>query len=145
MTNYYRLNCGCLYDDIIGDKVIAVGGFGGIQFEHDPTNSSKSMEIYDFDKNKWFLNSKLLNHEHEEPHLFKDKNNPNLLYICGNHCDPKFYGRKNDAYIEFMDLRDPFPKYKWSLYTEKSLIQLFNVDDDLIRTINWRCNYIANI
>eukprot|EP01084_Bolivina_argentea_P092286 166057_1 len=142
--NYSRLHCGNIFDNKL-NRMIVVGGFGGASFEKDPMNSSKSMEIYDFEKNKWNLNDKLTNYEHENGCLFIDKNNPNILIITGNHPDPIFYNRMNDGYIEYVDLRDPFPKYKWNLLSQKSLVQMFNVTDNCINNLKWRCNKIIHI
>merc|ERR1712228_681046 len=141
--NYSRLDCGSLFDDAMSNRIIVCGGHGGASFETDPTNSSKSKEIYDFHKNEWTLNQKLTNYEHENCELFRDKANPNILMIAGNHCDPNFYERENDGFIEWTDLRDPFPKCKWSLLSEKSLIQLFNVSDDTIKSMKWQCDNLS--
>ena len=140
--NHTRLNCGCLFDEVMKDQIFVCGGLG-----NGPEDSSKTMEIYNFDKDEWKVNEKLMNYEHVKPVLFRDKNNPNILMIAGNRRDIYAYGSIIDGFIEWTDLRDPFPRCKWSLLSEKGLHQFFNVSESTTRSkrCKWLKKYLTSV
>ena len=132
--NYGRFYCGSIYDNI-NKRIIVAGG------DNDKNEDivSKTVELYDYNKNKWILfNNKMLN-THTFPRLLMDIHNckgyknPNILYVIGS----EWGGRENNdfsGYIEYCDLRIG----EWKLYDDKSLFEMIGIDYNNINSDGFR-------
>jgi len=111
--NEARSNCGLCYIPDLSSGKIVVGG--GVKFG----DGSKSIEIYDFNKDTWNIHHSQTNYKHSFPTVWNDQINPNIIYIGGDNIGISGGGRNaNLGYIEWCDLRESNKKYFNVLYED---------------------------
>ena len=96
---------GCCYN--YGLNRVIVGG-GTTDWRDKPVmDSKKSVEIYDIEKDEWYLIDKKCNYEYRYGNVWYEDNNPFIINICGFGRSKKW----NGPHCEYIDVREN--KQEW--------------------------------